>query len=142
MLEALLETKMRRKTMKHPRAWLPIVLLCAACNNKPGYPKMGDTKPDDGGTLKDFVVRDLTEDQRISLGIGQDDLLIALGQDGVTQLYKAAGRDIGYDEDAFVPDKYRLLKWVQILQLRGSPTCNYYYDNKVKVYYPKPDCPH
>lgn len=127
--------------MKHLRVWLPIMLLCAACNNKPGYyPQNGNTKPDNGGTLKNLEVRDLPEDQRISLGIGQDDLLIALGQDGVTKLYKAAGKDIGYEE--FVPDKYRLVKWVQILQVRGSPTCYWYWSNNVKVYYPKPDCPH
>jgi hypothetical protein len=101
----------------------------------------GDTKPPNGGTLKNLELRDLTEDQRNSLGIGQDDLLIALGQDGVTKLYKAAGRDIGFDE--FVPDKYRLLKWIEVFQLRGSPTCSYYWDsNHNKIWYPKPDCPH
>lgn len=91
---------------------------------------------------KALGTRSIAEHVSQALGAAPEDLVITAKRDGTTLLHNADGVEFEI-ADFTLKENQRITKVIQIFQISGSRTCNYYWDsNGNKKWYPKPDCPH
>jgi hypothetical protein len=108
-------------------------LLLAACSKTPQPP---DT------SHPGLEIRQLSDEQRRQLGIGPDDLVSSVTDDGKTILYGSPGREFKFVDQTPPIDIQTTNRITILVTPKASPGCKYFMDGfGNKIWYPHPPCP-